>query len=121
MQVRGDEPGAEPGTDRDQHEETDHRPGEEGAGLHQDHSGTGMHKDHSGTVLTLNTWPHTVHQDHSISILYRWFCKWFVMVVCTVQEADSIMARVEYSYQEQVTQLQQEKHDLKVNKRQQQQ
>ena len=43
------------------------------------------------------------------------------MVVCTVQEADSIMARVEYSYQEQVTQLQQEKHDLKVNKQQQQQ
>ena len=33
-----------------------------------------------------------------------------------VKEADSIMARVEYSYQEQVTQLQQEKHDLKVIK-----
>jgi hypothetical protein len=31
------------------------------------------------------------------------------------QEADSIMARVEYSYQQQVTHLQQEKHDLKVS------
>jgi hypothetical protein len=35
--------------------------------------------------------------------------------VYTVQEADSIMARVEYSYQQQVTHLQQEKHDLKVS------
>ena len=31
----------------------------------------------------------------------------------TIQEADSIMARVEYSYQERIKELEQEKHDLK--------
>jgi hypothetical protein len=48
-------------------------------------------------------------------ILYSWIPYIIGLLVC-VQEADSIMARVEYSYQEQVTQLQQEKHDLKVTK-----
>ncbi len=40
MQDGGDVPGAEPGPDGELHEAPDQRAGEEGAGLHQDHSGT---------------------------------------------------------------------------------
>ena len=39
FEVWGGVPGEEPGAGGDQHEEADHGPGEEGAGVHQDHSG----------------------------------------------------------------------------------